>query len=108
MEGTLIGMGVKSVLSESSEYLSDMFPVVIKIIGVDQNVVQINENTYIQEIRENIIHKTLKSGRGIGKSEGHNTPLKRAILSAECSFPFITFTDPDKMIGMPDVRFIKP
>ena len=93
MEGTLVSMGVKSVLSESSEHLSDMFLVVINIIGVDQNVVQINENAYIQEIGENVIHKTLKSGRGVGKSERHNAPLKRAITSAECSFPFITSTD---------------
>ena len=82
-----------------------MFPVVIKIIGVDPNVVQINENADIQEIGENMIHKMLKSGRGIGKSEGHNAPLKRAISSAEHGFPFVTFTDPDKMIGMLEIDF---
>ena len=102
MEGTLISVGIKSMLSE---YLSDMFLVVVKIIGVDQNVVQINENAYIQEIGENDIHKMLKSGRGIGKSEGHNTPLKRAIASVEHGFPFVTFTDLDKMIGMPEIDF---
>ena len=80
MEGTLIGTGIKSMLSESSEYLSDMFPVVVKIIRVDQDVIQINENAYIQEVREDVIHETLKSGGGVGKSERHNTPLKRAIV----------------------------
>ena len=105
MEGTFVGMGVKSMLSELLEYLSDMFPVVVKIIGVDQNVIQINKNTYIQEIGENIIHKMLKSSRGVGKSERHNTPLKGAISSAEHSFPFVTFMDLDKVIGMPEINF---
>ena len=105
MERTLVGMGVKSVLSESSEHLLDMFPVVVKIIRVDQNVVQINENAYIQEIRENVIHKMLKSGGGVGKSKGHNAPLKRTISSVEHSFPFGTFTDPDKMISMLEINF---
>ena len=47
----------------------------------------------------------LKSGRGVGKSEVHNTPLKRAISSVERGFPFVTFTDPDKVIGMPEINF---
>ena len=105
MERTFVGLGVKSVLSESSENLSDMFPVVVKVIGVDQDVVQINENAYIQEVGENIIHKTLKSGGGIGKSERHNAPLKRAIASAKRSFPFVTFTDPDKVVCMLEIDF---
>ena len=61
MERTFVGAGIKSVLSESLENLSDMFPVVVKIIGVDQDVVQINKNTYIQKIGDDVIHKTLKS-----------------------------------------------
>ena len=98
-------MGVKSILLESLEHLSDMILVVTKIIRVDQDVVQINENTYVEEIGEDVIHKTLKSGGGVGKSERHNTPLKRTIASAEHGFPLVTFMDPDKMIGMPEVDF---
>ena len=107
VKGTFICTGIKSVISESSEYFADMFPMVDEIVGVDQNVVQIDENAYVQEIREDVVHETLKSGGGIGKSERHNAPLKRAIASAKCGFPFVTFSNPDKVVGMPEIDLCK-
>ena len=46
----------------------------------------------------------LESCRSIGKSKGHNKPFKRTIAGSECSFPFITIRNMDKVIGMSEVN----
>ena len=44
VELTLVCMGVKPILSEALKYLSDMFAVSFGVIGVDENVIQINDH----------------------------------------------------------------
>ena len=46
------------------------------VIQVDEYIIQIDHNTDIQEIRENIVHKSLKGYRSIGETEGHYKPFK--------------------------------
>ena len=46
------------------------------VIQVDEYIIQVNHNTDIQMIRENIIHKLLKGYGSIGKTEGYYRPLK--------------------------------
>ena len=36
-----------------------------QIVGIDEDVVQIDNNTYIEQIAEHIVHEALKSSRGI-------------------------------------------
>ncbi|EKM75789.1 hypothetical protein AGABI1DRAFT_45772, partial [Agaricus bisporus var. burnettii JB137-S8] len=47
----------------------------------------------------------LESGGRIGESKRHNQPFKGTIASTESSFPFVTISNADKMIGMPEVNF---
>ena len=47
----------------------------------------------------------LEGGGCIGKSERHDKPFKRAIASAEGSFPFITFSNVYKVISMSEINF---
>ena len=70
------------------------------IVGVNEDIIKVNDNTDIEHICEDFIHITLESSRHVGKSEGHHKPFKRAVVSAECSFPFITVCDADKVVGM--------
>jgi len=39
-------------------------------------IIQIDHNTDVQEIRENIVHKLLKYYRSIDKAKGHYKPLE--------------------------------
>jgi len=82
----------------------DMVTMEIGIVGVDEDIVQVNEDTNIKEVAKNVIHELLKGGWRIGESERHYTPFKGAIVSLECSFPFVTFTDSDKMVGVSEVN----
>ena len=43
MELAFVGASVESMLSEPSEYLADVFPVVRDIVRVDQYVVQVDD-----------------------------------------------------------------
>ena len=74
-------------------------------VRVYKDVIQVSQHVNIQEIRKNIIHKPLESGRGISKSERHNTPFKRPISGPEGSFPFITFCYSDQMVSMTKIDF---
>ena len=46
------------------------------VIQVDEYIIQIDHNTDIQEIRENIIHELLKGHESIGETEEHYRPFK--------------------------------
>jgi len=41
------------------------------VIRVDEYIIQIDHNTDIQKVRENIIHELLKGYGSIGKTERH-------------------------------------
>jgi hypothetical protein len=83
------------MVSESLEDFSDLSPVLLFIIGVNEDVVQVHEDADVEQVCKDIIHKSLKCGWSIGKSERHDTPFKGAIMGSECCFPFITFLDMD-------------
>jgi len=82
----------------------DMVTMEIGIIRVDEDIVQVNEVANIEEVTKNVVHELLKGSWRIGESERHDTPFKGAIAGLECSFPFVTFMDSDKLIGMSEVN----
>jgi len=42
-----------------------------RIIQVDEYIIQIDHNTDIQKVGENVVHKSLEGYGSIGKTEGH-------------------------------------
>jgi len=48
----------------------------VHIIQVDEYIIQIDHNTDIQEIRENVIHELLKNCGSIGETEEYYRPFK--------------------------------
>ena len=97
-------MSSPTVFLEVSEHFMDMVMMKIGIVGVDEDVVQVHEDANIKEVAKNVVHESLKGSWRIGESKRHYTPFKRAIVSSECGFPFIAFTDSDKMVGMSEVN----
>ena len=82
-----------------------MFTVLFHVVGVDEDVIQVDKDAYIEHVGEDVIHEVLKSCWCISQTEGHNTPFKSAIVGVEGGFPFITFTDLNKVVGMLQVDF---
>jgi len=48
-----------------------MIPVLRDVIGIDQDVVQVNHYAHIQEVREHVIHEVLESDWGVSQSKRH-------------------------------------
>ena len=105
MEETLIGAGIEVMLSEASENFLDMALVFFFGVGVDEYVIEVYQNTNIEQVTKDIIHEALESGGCIGESERQYMPFEGAIASPESCLPFITLLDSDQMIGMPEVDF---
>ena len=95
MESAFVDSGVETMLSESPEYFTDMFSVKLNVVGVDEDVVEIDNNTNIEHVSKDVVYKSLEHCWGVGKSERHDLPFKQSIASSECSFPLITFSYAD-------------
>ena len=64
------------IVVETLEYFFNI-PVMFRhVVLVDKYIIQIDHNTNIQNIRENVIYKSLKDYRSIDKTKGHYKPLK--------------------------------
>ena len=76
VEFTFLCFGIKTSLVETLEYFFHMPVMLGHVIRVDEYIIQIDHNTNIQKIRENVIHESLESCRSIGKTEGYYRPFK--------------------------------
>jgi hypothetical protein len=75
------------------QYFTDVFPMFGWIIGVDEYIVEVHEDAYIEHISKDVIHETLKDCGTVGQAERHDLPIERATSGLECSFPLIAFGD---------------
>ena len=105
MEKAFVHESIQMVLLESLEYISDMPLVFVEVVSVYEDVVQVNEDQNVEEIREDVIHEALKCCWRVGESEGYHTPLKGSVSGLEGGFPFVTFMDSNEMLGMLEINF---
>ena len=75
--------------------------------GIHKNVVQIYKYTTVKEVKEYIIHCSLKSGWRGRKSERHYSKLVSAVATSETSFHFVAHTHRDLMIPVTHVELTK-
>jgi len=73
---TFLCFGIKTSLAEMLEYFFYMLVMLGHIIRVDEYIIQIDHDTDIQKVRENVIYESLESCRSIGKTEEHYRPFK--------------------------------
>ena len=76
MKFTFLYFGIKTSLAEMPEYFFYMSVMFGHVIQVDEYIIQIDHDTDIQKIRENVVHKLLKGHKSIGETEEHYRPLK--------------------------------
>ena len=76
MELALRSLGVKTVETKVSEDLLDVLPVLLQRIGVDQDIIQVDNNAVIEHVTEDIVYESLKSSRSISKTFRDDQPLK--------------------------------
>src|SRR5467141_3555932 len=105
MELAFVCTGKKSVSAESLEYFPNMSFVLGNVVGIDEDVVQIDDDYDVNHIPEDVVHKSLKSCWCISKPFRHYHPLKGTILGSEGSLPFISRCNTDKMVHVLEVNF---
>ena len=88
-----------------AEYLTDVLFVLFFGVGVDEDVIQVYQHASIGEVTKDVIHEVLEGGGHVHKSKRHDTPFKGAIAGAESGLPFITLSDSDQMVHIPEVDF---
>src|SRR5882672_4899977 len=104
VELTFVCMGKISISMESSEYFPNMSFVLRNVVRVDKDVIQVDDDYDVNHIRKDVIHESLESCWCISKPFRHYQPLKGTILGLECSLPFISRCNLDKMVCVPEVR----
>jgi len=64
---------------KSTQDFSDMLPVIIHVIGINQDIVEIDDNRDIKHVSKDVIHEVLEGHRSIGESFNY------AMLVSPCS-----------------------
>ena len=72
MKLTLFWLGIEAVLPELPENLLNMLAMVGNVIREYEDVIQIDNATDVEEIAEDVVHKTLEGRRGVGQPERHD------------------------------------
>ncbi len=82
-----------------------VFPVLRRIVGVNEDVIKVYDYGNVKHVSENVIHEVLECCGSIGESKRHDTPFKGAVAGPEGCFPFITFSYTYEMISMSKIKF---
>ena len=64
-------MGEKAVSMEPAEYFLDVLSMLGKVIGIDQYVVQIDNDINVSHICKDVIHEPLKSCGSVSRAFRH-------------------------------------
>ena len=68
----------------------------VKRLSEDENVVKVdNDDAFVDEVAEQLIHHGLERSRRIGKAEEHDGWFEEAHVGTECSLPLVAFFDAD-------------
>jgi len=76
VEFAFLCFGIKTSPVETLEYFFYMPVMLGHVSRVDKYIIQIDHDTDIQKIRENVVYESLKSHRSISKAKGHYRPFK--------------------------------
>ena len=103
MELTLVGPSIEPVSTELGKDFLDVGRVLLRIIGVYQDIIQVYYYGDVNHVSEDVIHEPLETCRGIGEPLGHHQPLERPVPGPESGLPFVAIGDADEVVGMSQV-----
>jgi len=76
VEFTFLCFSIKTSLAEILEYFFYIPVMLGHVTRVDKYIIQIDHDTDIQKVRENIVHELLEGHESIGKTKGYYRPFK--------------------------------
>ena len=69
----------------------------LEVLGIDKNVVYIDNNSYIEHVGKNGLDYGLKGSKSVNYTEVYNYKLEEAITIAKSHLLLVAFLDPDKI-----------
>ena len=70
-----------------------------RIIGIDKNVVEVNDNVDVEQVTEDVLHEALESSRSVAEPERHNQHLEEPEAGPEGGLPFVALGDAHQVVG---------
>ena len=67
-------------------------------VGVDEDIVQIDDDEYIGHVLEDVVHEVLKRGGSVSESHRHDKELERSITGPKCGFPLLAGRNSDVVV----------
>jgi hypothetical protein len=95
----LFGFGVQVVLPKAGKDFANVVLVFVGIPGENKNVIKIYYYKFVENVREDSVHKTLKGRGSIGEAEVHDHEIEGAVSGSEGGFPFVAFRNVDKIVS---------
>src|SRR3954470_22962915 len=91
LEFTLAGFGIQLMLCKLLKYQSQMFFMLFIALGVDQNVIDENDNELVKKFHEDLFHHIHEVGWCICQTKWHHAVLIQSIPSGESSLRYVLF-----------------
>ena len=105
MKMTLLEVGKKAVFPQFLENSSNGINVSLAwVLGVDENVIKVNNNKDIKFLGQNLINIALEAGRYVKQPKRHYLVLKVAVSSPKSCFLFIVFFYPYLMVSTCEIE----
>jgi hypothetical protein len=104
VEGALVWLDDKTVLVEASQHHFNMLVMLAWVFGINQEVVEVDNQKFVTHIFENIVHERFKSSQEVGQAKGHNIVLKAANLTVEGCLPLIALMHMHQMVCIREVE----
>ena len=85
-----------------------MFLVIVHVLGVYEDIVEVDDYKEVDHIMEYIVHEGLESGWRVCHTEGHDEVFIGAVPGPKSSLPFVSSGNADKIVCSTEVEFGKP
>ena len=69
------------------------------ILAVDQDIIKVDDNAFVKEGAEDVIHDIHVGGSGIGQAEWHDCELKEPVPSPEGCLGDVLLFDADLVVA---------
>src|SRR3954463_7614726 len=91
-EFTLAEFGIQLMLCKFLKYQTQMSFMLFFGLGVDQNVIDENDNELVKELHEHLVHHIHEISWCIGQTKWHHGILIQSIPSGESCLRYVLFS----------------
>ncbi len=71
MEFTFLQLEEQMMLAELLEDLRNVAAMVGQVLGVNEDIIYVNDHELMEELPEHLVHESLEDGWGVGNAERH-------------------------------------